>query len=68
MMNLADQNENALISGVPLTTGLPLLKQYGYVGVPGDFFVQTDNDVYAVPTFDSLGRNGHLYFAPLVTT
>lgn len=65
VMDLADQNGNALISGTPLVTGLPLLVQYGYVGVPGDMFVQTDNDAYAVPTIDSLGLNSHLFFVPL---
>ena len=65
IMDLADQNNNPLISGIPLVTGLPLLKQYGYVGVPGDMFVQTDTDAYAVPTVNSLGVTSHLYFVPL---
>jgi len=66
IMDLADQSGTALISGVPLITGLPLLAQYGYVGVPGEMFVQTDNNADEVPTFSSLGLNSHLYFVPKV--
>lgn len=65
ILDLADQNNNPLITGIPLVTGLSLLGQYGYVGVPGDMFVQTDTDAFEVPTVDSLGLTSHLYFAPL---
>jgi hypothetical protein len=68
IMDLADQSGNALISGVPLVTGLPLLQQYVYVGVPGDMFVQTDTNANEVPDFVGLGTTGHLYFVPLATS
>ena len=63
--DIADQGGDPIVSGIPLVTGSPLLEQYAYLGIPGDLFVQTDFDAYAVPTFDNLGKTSHLYFVPL---
>lgn len=62
VMDVADENENPLILGTPLITGLDLLMQYGYFVIAGSLVVQTDSDTYAVPTYENLGTNGRLYF------
>lgn len=51
-----------LVLGVPLVTGLDLLRQFPHLGIPGALLVQTDFDANAVPTFDNLGTTGRLYF------
>lgn len=64
MLDISDATGKALVSGIPLITGADLLEQYRYLGIPGQLFVQTDNDTDAVPTKANLGTNGHLYFVP----
>ena len=61
-MDILDGNQNPIIQGVPLITGADLLQQFEYLGFGGEFVVQTDYDVYAVPQFDNLGTTGHLYY------
>lgn len=64
-MDIGDALNNPLSLGIPLITGADLLAQYAAdVGIPGQMEVQTDHDLYAVPTFDNLGVNSHLYFIP----
>lgn len=62
VLDIADANSNALLTGIPLVTGADLLEQFAYVGIGGQLRVQTDNDVDAVPTVDNLGTTSHLYF------
>lgn len=62
MLDLADANAAPLALGLPLITGANLLEQLDYLGVPGELIVQSDNDPDAVPTFDSLGSAGELYY------
>lgn len=63
VVDLMDDLGNPILSGLlPLITGADLLEQFGYLNLGGQLIVQTDNDTDAVPTFDNLGANGHLYF------
>lgn len=62
MMDVADSSGTPIASGLPLVTGADLLEQLGYLGIGGQFIVQTDNEADAVPTLANLGTNGHLYF------
>ena len=62
MLDIADINSNAIVSGIPIITGADLLAQYEYLNIGGGLQAQTDNDTDAVPTLDNLGINGHLYF------
>ena len=64
ILDIADVNDNPLAQGIPMVTGADLLEQFGYLGIGGQLFVQTDNDPDAVPTFTNLGTIGHLYFVP----
>lgn len=67
VLDVADQNEVPLASGLPLITGHDLLEQYRYLGILGALTVQTDHNPDVVPTFHNLGDTGHLYFVPAVT-
>lgn len=62
VMDIADVNNNPIISGIPLITGANLLEQYDYLEIGGALYCQTDNSPLAVPTYENLGVNGHLYF------
>lgn len=62
IMQIQDQNQNVLASGVPLITGADLLAQLDYLGIGGGMIVQSDNDPQEVPNYSSLGSTGHLYF------
>lgn len=63
ILDIADASGNPLISGIPLVTGADLLEQYGYVGIGGSLYVQTDNEPNVVPGYSDLGITGHVYFA-----
>lgn len=62
VMTIAQPDGTILLDGKPLTTGRDLLEQFRYLGIAGGLVVQTDGDIYAVPTFDDLGLQSHLYF------
>lgn len=51
-----------VLGGIGLVTGADLLRQYGYLGLGGQMIAQTDHDTDAVPTFENLGGEGHLYY------
>lgn len=61
-LDIADAAGNRILSGVPLVTGADLLEQYDYLGIGGEIWVQTDGDEAAVPTFDNIGTDSHVYF------
>lgn len=61
-IDLSDSSGALIVGGVPLVTGADLLAQYAYLGIGGELWVQTDGDPAAVPTFDNLGSESHLYF------
>lgn len=65
VLDIASTLGETIIAGIPLVTGADLLEQYKYLGIKGQLIVQTDNSLDAVPTFDNLGINGHLYFVVL---
>ena len=62
VLDIADVNGNAIVSGIPLVTGADLLAQYAYLGIGGSLAVLTDGDDTAIPTYENLGVNSHLYF------
>lgn len=62
VLDIATSLGAALVTGVPLVTGVDLLEQHRHLGIGGSLYAQTDDDPNAVPTFDNLGSNGHLFF------
>lgn len=61
-VDIQDADGNALLNGVPLVTGADLFSQFGYMEFGGQLIAQTDGDPTAVPTFENLGKTGHVYF------
>lgn len=59
-LDIADVNGNALLSGIPLVTGVDLLAQFKYMAFGFELWVQTDA-ADAPPTFTNLGSESHLY-------
>jgi hypothetical protein len=66
VLDLADVAGNAIVSGIPMITGADLLAQYRYLNLGGALVAQSDFDWTTPPTFDNLGRFGHLYWIPWV--
>jgi hypothetical protein len=62
IIDIADNNGNPILSGVPMVTGADLLEQFAYLGIGGMLLAQTSSDTDAVPTFTNLGSDGNLYF------
>ncbi|EPS4444471.1 phage baseplate plug family protein, partial [Escherichia coli] len=52
----------ALLSGVPLLTGVNLLRQYPQLGIDGALVVATDKGAPDEPTKTNLGTYSHLIF------
>ena len=61
-LDIADAIGQPVIEGIPLVTGVDLLAQYKHLGFAGRLWVQTLSDPDAVPTFESLGGDGRLYW------
>lgn len=62
ILDIADEGNALLVAGIPLVTGVDLLAQYTYLGIPGALLVTTDRGAGEVPTFDGLGVTSHLYY------
>jgi hypothetical protein len=62
VLDIEDNQGNAIVQGIPLVTGANLLAQYAYLGFVGGLWVQTLTDPDAVPTFENLGSDGLLYY------
>lgn len=62
ILDIGDSTNTPILQGVPLVTGVNLLKKYQYLGFIGGLFVQTTTDPDAVPTFTNIGLDGQLYY------
>lgn len=62
VLDIADQIGNPVVNGIPLVTGANLLAQYAHLGFGGGLYVQSLSDPDAVPSFESLGDDGLLYW------
>lgn len=63
-LDIADADGEPLAGGLAMITGADLLEQHKSLNIPGQLIVQTDHDTNAVPTYENLGINSHLYFIP----
>jgi hypothetical protein len=64
LLDINDQGNNPVVTGINMTTGGDLLKPYRYLGFVGSLYVQTDTDTLALPSFTNLGSTSHLYYVP----
>lgn len=64
VLDLAQANGAAILSGVPLVTGVDLLSPYPYLNFGGALYAGNDHEVDAPPGFDDLGVTSHLYWVP----
>lgn len=62
VLDIADENDNDILTGIQMTTGEDLLSPYAYLQFGGQLYVQTDNNTLMAPTFTNLGSTSHLYF------
>ena len=65
VIDFNDANQVAILTGIPLVTGVDLLLPYTNLNFGGKLFAQTDHDLTTPPTFDNLGITGHLYWVIL---
>lgn len=66
VLDINDSNNNPIVNGIALTTGVDLLGQYKYLNFGGSLYLQTDYDTLADATFYNLGSTAHLYFVVTV--
>ncbi|EGF5356969.1 hypothetical protein ICF56_002640 [Escherichia coli] len=62
IMDVMDSGGAALLSGVPLLTGVNLLRQFPQLGIDGALVVATDKGAPDEPTKTNLGTYSHLIF------
>lgn len=62
-LDFYDFNNVLVLAGLPITTGVDLLKQYQHLGFSGSLFAQTEGDSLEPPNFTNLGKTSHLIFA-----
>lgn len=62
-IDIADQNDDSIVAGIPLTTGTDLLAGLGYLGFGGSLYVYTSaGNPLDTPTLANLGTDSNLYF------
>lgn len=64
VLDILDNQDVPIVTGLPLITGADLLHQYGYLGFQGQLIVQSDTIPDQVPSFTNLGVTSHLYWVP----
>lgn len=62
ILDIADNNNNDIVCGIPLVTGCDLLAQYAYLGIKGVLISGTDGNLLLPATFTNLGSAAHLWF------
>jgi hypothetical protein len=63
-IDIADNNDVPLVSGLPLVTGADLLRQHRHLGFRFGLVVASDEEVDRPPTRTSLGISTRLYLVP----
>lgn len=65
-LDIADQDQNPIASGLPFITGADLLSGLAYLGIVGALIVYTNGMPSDVPTLDNLGGDSNLFFQSTV--
>ena len=59
-LDLADNNGNYIIRGVPIVTGCDIMAQLKYLNIPGQWVILTDGQQpYLNPSYNALGLTSH---------
>jgi len=67
-LDIADSNENPIVSNIPMITGTDCLAGLEYLGINGSIYVLTNGaDPDDVPTLVNLGVDSNLYFVTVNT-
>lgn len=61
LLDISDDQGNALVCGIPLVTGLNLLAPYAYLDIPALLYVVNKKDPFMPPEFNNLGTDVKLY-------
>lgn len=68
-LDIADSNNNAIVSNVPLITGADCLAGLDYLGIEGSIYVLTSgSSPDDVPTLQTLGVSSNVYFVTTVAS
>ena len=59
-VDIGDADSNPLICGLPLTTGLNLLGQFGYLNLGFGLYVSVDGRPDEAPIYDDMGNALHV--------
>jgi len=62
VLDLLDDSDSELVSGIPMVCGVDLLAQYPFFGIEGQLIVKSDDEDNEYPTKENLGIRSHLYF------
>jgi hypothetical protein len=62
IFDLSDIQQNPILRGIPLVTGVDLFEQYEYLNLGGQLRATTTGDATSPPTFENLGTLGIVYF------
>lgn len=60
-MDIADDNENPILMGIPLVTGSNLLEQFAYLGIEGKFRRSRRNDYHRRNIYMIISENRTVY-------
>ena len=62
VMDFSDVNNNKLLSGVPLVSGVDILGQFKHLGLTGDLRIISDDGLSVEADYDTIGIKSHLYW------
>lgn len=62
ILDIADQDQQPVLSGIPIVAGTDLLGQFQHLGFNGSLVVQTDANVNRDPGYEDLGVGSRLIF------
>lgn len=67
-LDIADSNDNAIVSNIPLITGADCLQGLDYLNINGSLYVLTNGaSPLDIPTLQNLGIDSNLYFVTVDT-
>lgn len=62
VLDLEEPTGEPIIMGIPVVTGVDLLAPYGYLGFDGQIIVQSQANIDDIPTFETLGGDGLVFY------